>query len=49
VRRQAIYWHINEGNLKSMNLDGNIYVDKEEVLRWKPKGKGEYRSRTKKQ
>lgn len=47
VRRQAIYWHIAEGNLKSMKLDGNTYVDRDSLLAWKPKGKGEYRERDK--
>lgn len=48
VTRQSIYWHIAEGNLKSMQLDGNVYVDRDEVKAWQPKGKGEYRKRVKK-
>ena len=45
VTRQSIYWHVAEGNLKSTELDGNVYVDRDDVLDWKPKGKGEYRRR----
>lgn len=47
VRRQAIYWHVSEGNLNSMEIDGNLYVDKLEVLSWEPKKAGEYRPRKK--
>lgn len=47
VSRQTIYWHVAEGNLKSMELDGNVYVDRDSLLAWKPKGKGEYRERQK--
>ena len=45
VTRQTIYWHIAQGNLKSMELDGTHYVDRDELIDWKPKGKGEYRKR----
>lgn len=48
VSRQSIYWHVSQGNLKSMELDGNLFVDRDEVLNWRPKGKGEYRARKKK-
>lgn len=48
VRRQTIYWHIEQGNLKHMQLDGNRYVDLEDLRKWEPKGKGEYKTYTKK-
>ena len=47
VTRQAIYWHIDEGNLKSIEIDGNVYLDREQVLLWKPKGVGEYQTKKK--
>lgn len=47
VSRQAIYWHVHEGNLETMELDGVVYVNKEQVLNWKRKGEGEYRPREK--
>ena len=47
VKRQSIYWHVTEGNLNSIKIDGNLYVDREQVLKWKPKGPGEYRRRKK--
>lgn len=31
VTRQAIYYSINEGKLKTLEIDGNIFVDKDEV------------------
>jgi predicted site-specific integrase-resolvase len=39
VRRQTIYWHINEGNLSYLDLDGNKYVDRDEVIKLEHKGK----------
>jgi hypothetical protein len=49
VRRQTLYYHLKEGNLKSvLEMDGNTYLDRDEVLALKPKGKGEYRPRKKK-
>ncbi|MFN6965238.1 MAG: hypothetical protein ACK4S4_15940 [Pyrinomonadaceae bacterium] len=47
VRRQSIYYHIKMGNLVSFDLDGNTYVDRDEVLNLKPRGKGEYQKRKK--
>lgn len=46
VRRQTIYYHIKSGNLKNvLDMDGNTYVDHDEVLNLKPRGKGEYQKR----
>jgi len=45
-RRQTIYYHISEGNIRNvMDMDGVTYVDRDEVLALKPKGKGQYRPR----
>ncbi len=47
VSRQSIYYHIKEGNIISMEMDGITFVDKDSLLNWKPRGVGEYKKRVK--
>lgn len=48
VTRQSIYYHISNGNLGVLDMDGNQYVARDDVISLKPRGKGEYRKRVKK-
>ncbi len=39
VDRQAIYYHINEGNLRTKDEDGMIFVLRDQVMKLKLKEK----------
>lgn len=40
VKRQSIYYHIKEGNLKTVDVDGVTYVDRNQVAKLKVRRKG---------